>query len=274
MKRLSLLFLVCMASMLALAQSDSLTTPADQNEVQIQVSNGCVTLTPNSRDFGMQAVDFASASYPFYLENGCTVSLNLTNITAQGSAFTQTNHIGGHPKVPCNTGTPITPGEYCEIDVTFDPGSAGSFGNNLVIMYYKGGNPQIMQISAGLTGTGIHDLTFKPTSCDFGSVPIDQEAYCMVTLYNEEPQRLTIDLCQASPAPPFSLDTACPAYLAAKGEGGDSVAITLDFRPYGMGLFTGQFSVTTDSPEEKGSKKPYTAPLVGYGCRPELCQQN
>ncbi len=265
MKNLSLSFVLCMVSMLALAQSDPLTPSTDQNEVQIQVSNGCVTLTPNSRDFGMQPVDFPTASKPFYLLNGCTMNLTITNITAQGRAFTQTNYIGGDPNIPCNVGTPITPGEYCEIDVVFDPPSAGSFGNNLAITYYKEHNPQPMQISAGLTGTGLHDLTFSLTSCDFGIVPDGQEAFCTVMLQNQEPQRLNISNCHVMPVPPFSEDTACPAYLAPKGDNGDSVNITLDFHPLAPGVYSGQFAVNTDSPEEVQSGEPYMLPLTGVG---------
>jgi hypothetical protein len=271
MKKTCLLLILSMVPMLAFAQSDSLTNSTDQNEVQIQVSNGCVTLTPNSQDFGMQPVDFPTASKPFYLLNGCTVNLTVTNITAQGLAFTQTNHIVGHPTEPCNTGLPIGPGDSCEIDVVFDPPSAGSFGNNLGITYYKDHNPQPMQISAGLSGTGIHDLTFSPTSCNFGEVPRGQEAYCIVTMQNQEPQPITIDRCQVSPVPPFSQDTACPVSLATKGRQGDHIDITLDFLPDRIGVFTGQFAVTTDSPEHIR----YTLPLTGVGvfCPPSGCQQ-
>jgi hypothetical protein len=265
MKRLFLLFVVCMISVLALAQTDSSISSTDQGLAQPLVTNGCVSLTPNSRDFGNQPVDFPSASKPFLLLNGCMVNLHITNITAQGSAFTQTNYIYG-TKTPCNTGAPLPPNGICEIDVVFDPPSSGSFGNNLVVTYLKDGNPNSMQISAGLTGTGIHDLTFSPTSCDFGDVLIGQEAFCTVTLQNQEPQRLTIDSCQVSPAPPFSQDTACPVSLAKKGSMGDSVDIRLDFRPDEVGVFSGTFAVTTDSPEEKQSGKPYTLPLTGVGC--------
>jgi len=270
MKKLCLLVILSMVPMLALAQDDSLANSPDQDKVQIQVSNGCVTLTPNSRDFGMQPVDFPTASKPFYLLNSCTVNLTITNITAQSSAFTQSNHIGGS-QVPCNTGAPLPPNEYCEIDVVFDPPSAGSFGNNLVITYYKDHNPQPLQISAGLSGTGIHDLTFVPTSCNFGEVPRGQEAYCIVTMQNQEPQPITIDRCQVSPVPPFSQDTACPVSLATKGTQGDHIDITLEFSPVTIGVFTGQFAVTTDSPEHVR----YTVPLTGVGvlCPPSGCQQ-
>ena len=261
MRKLCLLLILSMVPMLALAQSDSLTSPTDQNEVQVLVTNGCVTLTPNSHDFGSEPADFSSAAAQFLPLNGCTVNLHLTHVTAQGAAFTQTNHIG-NSQVPCNMGAPLPPNEYCEIEVVFTPPSAGSFGNNLVIMYTNDGNPQVLQISAGLSGTGIHDLTFDRTSCSFLSLN-GAESYCTVTLQNQEPVRIPLDRCQVSPVPPFLQDTACPMSLAKKGNTGDSVNILLDFESEQPGIFTGQFAVITDSPEEQQTDDPYTVPLVG-----------
>ena len=280
MKKLSLLLVLSMLPVLALAppdspsdaqiinsQTDPMLTPADQDQVHIQVSNGCVTLTPDSRDFGNQPVDFASASEPFHLQNGCNVSLTVNNITANGQSFTQTNNCIGT----------LRAGDMCEIDVVFDPVSAGVKSQTLVINYQKQGNPNPMQISGGLTGTGIHDLTFNPTSCDFLSLIYDgqgTEAYCTVTLQNQEPVRLVLDRCHVSPAPPFSQDTACPAFLSKKGNPGDSVNITLDFQSDVSGLFMGQFAVTTNSPEEQQSGNPYIVPLIGVArpiCNPPMC---
>ncbi len=225
-------------------------------------------LTPDTRDFGSQPVDFATASKPFYLQNGCNVNLTVNNITANGQSFTQTNNCIGT----------LPPGS-CEIDVVFDPVSAGDKSQSLVINYHKQGNPTPMQISAGLTGTGIHDLTFNPTSCDFFTVITDGQGsvgHCTVTLQNEEPVRLTLDRCHVSPVPPFSQDTACPIYLTKKGNpgGGDSVNITLDFQTDQAGTYTGQFAVTTNSPEEQQSGNPYVVPLLGVArqfCSPPMC---
>jgi len=264
MKKLCLLLMLSMVPMLAIAQDGSLTSSPDQDQ---QVSNGCVTLTPDSRSFGMQPVDFATASKPFYLQNACNVNLTINNITANGPSFTQTNNCIGT----------LTPPNSCEIDVVFDPVSAGDKSQNLVINYHKQGNPTPMQISGGLTGTGIHDLTFNPTSCDFFTVIVDgqgSEAFCTVTLQNEEPVRLYLNRCHVSSAPPFSQDTACPLYLAKNGNPNDSVNITLDFQSDLAGTFTGQFAVTTDSPEEQQTMSPYVVPLLGVArqiCQPPMC---
>jgi len=263
MKKLYLLLILSMVPMLAIAQDGSLTSSPDQDQVQVQVSNGCVTLTPDSRDFGMQPVDFPTASRPFMLQNGCAVNLIVTNVNATGPSFSQTNDCLGT----------LTPNHSCEIDVVFDPTSAGDKSQNLVVTYYKQNNPNPMQISAGLTGMGIHDLTFDPTSCVFVTFG-DNVAYCTVMLQNQEPQRITIDRCGVSPAPPFSQDTACPMSLAKKGNAGDSVNIRLDFQAAQPGSYTGQFAVTTDSPEEQQSGNPYIVPLFGVAhpiCQPICC---
>src|SRR5271166_5814460 len=146
MKKLTLLFIVCMVSMLASAQTQSpnylgngFDAPppgleTDEGTTQPLVTNGCVTLTPDTRGFGTQPVDFATASKPFYLQNGCNVNLTVNNITANGQSFTQTNNCIGT----------LPPGPPCEIDVVFDPVSAGDKSQTLVINYHKQGNPNPM----------------------------------------------------------------------------------------------------------------------------------
>ncbi len=260
MKKLTLLFILCMLPMLSFARTDSST---DQSTGQTLVTNGCVSLTPNGQDFGNHPVDFPSASKPFYLQNGCSGNIIVTNITANGQSFTQTNDCIGT----------LPPNQFCEIDVVFDPTSTGEKNQTLVILYHKpGGQP--LQISGTLSGTGIHDVTFDPTSCDFGSVYVGEDGYCTVAIQNQEPQPVTIDRCHVGPVPPFSQETSCPMSLAKKGNNGDSVDITLDFRPLGIGVYSGQFAVTTNSPEEQQSGNPYEVPLSGAGlwvCRPPIC---
>jgi hypothetical protein len=263
MKKLTLLFILCMLPVLTFAQTDSSTDSTDQSTGQTLVTNGCVGLTPNGQSFGNHPVDFPSASKPFYLTNSCSVNIIVTNITANGQSFMQTNDCIGT----------LPPNQFCEIDAVFDPISTGEKNQTLVILYHKpGGQP--LQISGTLSGTGIHDVTFDPTSCDFGAVTVGEVNYCPVTIQNQEPQPLTIDRCHVSPVPPFSQETSCPMSLAKKGNNGDSVDITLEFRPYAVGVYSGQFAVTTNSPEEQGNGNPYEVPLSGVGtpvCRPPVC---
>ncbi|MGC2110711.1 MAG: choice-of-anchor D domain-containing protein [Candidatus Korobacteraceae bacterium] len=256
MKKLYLLILVCMLSVLTFAQTDSSTSSTDQDAGQVLVTNGCVTLTPSSYDFENQPVDFPSNPKAFHLLNGCAVNIIVTNITANGQAFTQTNNCIGT----------LMPNDFCTSNVVFDPGSVGQKSQTLVILYHKQGSNNQLQISAGLSGTGIHDVTFDPASCDLVAL-VGSHADCTVKITNQEPQRVTIDRCQVS-GEYFSQQSSCPMSLAKN----DYVDITIEFSPEERGLFTGQFAVTTNSPEEVQSGNPYTVPLTGVGiCNPRFC---
>src|SRR5580698_3745736 len=108
MKKLTLLLMLSILPIVAFAQTDSsmsarlsistTTTSAptpgletDEGTTQPLVTNGCVSLTPNTRYFGSEPVDFATASKPFILSNGCAVNLIITDVDAQGQSFSQTN---------------------------------------------------------------------------------------------------------------------------------------------------------------------------------------
>src|SRR5208283_22522 len=260
MKILSLLLSLSMLPVLASAQTTANTSLAGQVP-----DDSCVELTPASYDFGDEPVGFSTSAEPFYLLNGCSVNLIVTSVNATGQSFSQTNDC---------TGGPIMPQSYCTIPTTFTPTSTGEHNQQLIVTDHKQGNGQQLQQTSSLAGTGIHDAAITPTSCSFGGVQIGNEAFCTVTIKNNEPTRLTINGCQASPNPPFSEETSCPDSLAKKGENGDSVNITLDFSPYGTGLYSGQFAVTTNSPEEGQNGNPYTIPLTGVGlpvCHPPQC---
>ena len=75
-----------MVSMLAYAQTDSTT-----NDSYINFAPSCVTLIPDSYNFGDVAVDFSSTA-PFYVLNGCSVNVIVTNVNATGAAYRQTNN--------------------------------------------------------------------------------------------------------------------------------------------------------------------------------------
>ena len=83
MKKL-LLLIVCAFPMLSFAQLASPIRSIGQSATQILVSNGCVSLTPDSHDFGNQPVNFPSKSGPFYLLNSCNVSLTVSSVNANG----------------------------------------------------------------------------------------------------------------------------------------------------------------------------------------------
>jgi hypothetical protein len=257
-KKLSVLFILSMIPMLALAQSDSSTTSTDQSSG----ADNCVVLSPASYDFGDVPVDFASSPAQFLLvNNGCGSNVIVTAVTATGQGFLQGNDC---------VGMPVSNNSFCTINVKFKPGFTGTHNQQLIVNDHLQGSSQKLQQTASLTGTGIHDVTVTPTSCNFYTVKIGDTAHCTVKIQNNEPVRLTIDSCQVSPDPPFSQSNSCPSSLAKNGNNGDYVDITVDFSPLGTDLYNGQFTIATNAPD--GSPKPVA--LSGMGvlqCRPPHC---
>src|SRR5271166_629038 len=165
MKRLSPLLLVCIASMLAVAQSSS-PSPDDSSgggpishrrHSDQSLSDGCVQLFPDAYDFGQLAVGFRSPAKPFYLHNGCSAPVVVTSVAATDPSYTQTN--------AC-IGTPIPADGYCEIQVTVTPSSREIHDQHLIITDNEQGSSQQMKQISGVTNTPVADVTMTPTSCD------------------------------------------------------------------------------------------------------------
>lgn len=298
MKKLFLLVIVCMVSMLAFAQTESATdmlgggaarqgpsqqlasdnelppSPADSvgtlggkqglsqdsdNELPSS-PDSCVTLTPTSYNFGNVAVDFSSSPATFWVLNGCGVDLIVTNVNATGAGYTQTNNC---------IGMPVSPHGYCTIVVTFKPGSQGVHNQQLIVTDYKQGDPNDpMTQTSSLTGTGVADVTLTPPSCSFGAVQIGDSGECVVTLTNNETVSLTINSIQITPplGSPFTEYNNCPMSLGKN----HTCAITVTFTPTTLRPAFADLIVRTNSldgtPPEVG--------LSGSGvpiCRPPMC---
>ncbi len=297
MKKLFRLFIVCMVTMLAFAQTGSADdstgsgphrqglsqqlasdnnpppSPADStgggpirqglsqdsdNELPPSPA-GCVTLTPTSYNFGDVAVDFSSSPATFYVLNGCGVDLIVTNVNATGAAYTQTNNC---------IGMPVSPSGYCKIQVTFAPTSQGIDNKQLIVTDHKQGDPNDpMTQTSTLTGTGIADVTLTPPSCSFGAVQIGDSGECIVTVTNNETVSLTINSIQITPlGSPFTEYNNCPMSLGKN----HTCAITVTFTPTTLRPAFADLIVGTNSldgtPPEVG--------LSGSGvpiCRPPMC---
>jgi Abnormal spindle-like microcephaly-assoc'd, ASPM-SPD-2-Hydin len=230
MKKLFLLFIVCMVSMLAFAQTDSPT-----NDSSGQLAPTCVTLIPASYHFGDVAVDFSSTA-PFYVLNGCSVNVIVTDVDTTGAAYTQTNNC---------IGILLPPADYCRILVTFAPAAQRSYDKQLIVTDHKQGDPNDpMTQTSDLAGTGVADVTLTPPSCSFGDVQIGYTGECVVTVKNNEPISLTINSIEITPpGSPFSQSNNCPGSLGKN----HTCTITVIFRPEYPFPATAHLVVNTDS---------------------------
>ncbi len=247
MKKLFLLLLVCMVSMLAFAQTDSST-----NDSSSKLNPACATLIPPSGNFGNVAVDF-SGTTTFYVLNGCGVNLIVTNVNATGADYTQTNNC---------IGMPVSPSGYCSILVTFAPTSQGIDNKQLSVTDHKQGDPNDpMTQTSTLTGTGVADVILTPPGCSFGAVQIGDTAQCEVVLMNNEKVSLTINSIQITPpGSAFYQYNNCPVSLGKS----HTCTITVTFTPETILPVSAHLVVHTDSRD--GTPPP--AGLSGAGTCP------
>jgi hypothetical protein len=274
MKKLTLLFILCMVSMLAFAQSQSPNylgdgvsaddaPPTGSQELASDdnlppCSGDDLTLTPQHYNFGEAPDDFPSYG-GFTLCNGRSNSVTISSITTSPnppfSVFGTTCHLT------------LGAGDSCTITVEFDPGSPDNFNGTLTVECSAPSCPK----TSTLAGSGEADVTLTPTSCSFGNVQVGNESGpCVITLKNQEPVRLTIDSITVEP--PFSIvSKTCGSTVSANS----SCTITVVFTPDADGYVGGLLTVRDNSPD--GTPSPVMLGGTGTGgcggdcCLPPCC---
>jgi hypothetical protein len=274
MKKLTLLFILCMVSMLAFAQSQSPNylgdgvsaddaPPTGSQELASDdnlppCSGDDLTLTPQHYNFGEAPDDFPSYG-GFTLCNGRSNSVTISSITTSPnppfSVFGTTCHLT------------LGAGDSCTITVEFDPGSPDNFNGTLTVECSAPSCPK----TSTLAGSGEADVTLTPTSCSFGNVQVGNESGpCVITLKNQEPVRLAIDSITVEP--PFSIvSKTCGSTVSANS----SCTITVVFTPDADGYVGGLLTVRDNSPD--GTPSPVMLGGTGTGgcggdcCLPPCC---
>src|SRR5215470_3460115 len=95
-----------------------------------------IDLSPNSLNFGSQAIATASGVGSVSLTNHLNTPLTISGISAVGD-FTQTN----------NCPTSLAPGRSCTIKVAFTPTAVGPRSGQLVVTDNAGTSPQVTNLS-------------------------------------------------------------------------------------------------------------------------------
>ncbi|MEO8485351.1 MAG: choice-of-anchor D domain-containing protein [Betaproteobacteria bacterium] len=127
-------------------------------------SSGLLCSMPPIIDFG-QITAGGSAQQSIQLANNGTASISISGVTT-GAAF----QVSG-----CAAGTTISPSSSCTMQVTFNPGVAGDFGNQIAIAVNE---PEPYRIRLVATASGGASSAFTPdlTQVDFGPAPIGAPA--------------------------------------------------------------------------------------------------
>lgn len=228
MKTLSLLFILCMVSMLTFAQIQS---PNYLGSGFNEVLPGSVTLDPASWDFGQVAVDFAYDKV-FTLTNNTDHSITITGIFARPTppfsvvATTCQITLPGH-------------GDSCSITVQVDAESPGNKSGTLTVECTGAdGCP----FTSTLTATAMHDVTLSRSSCYLISQGIGiPSPPCVITLMNNEPVRLAVTSIETSGS--FSETNNCVPSVRANS----SCTINVVYTPEGYGIVNGTLTITDNS---------------------------
>lgn len=251
MKKLSLLLVVCMVSMLAFAQTDSSTNQTSQD-----LPFG-VTLSPSSIpsspvDLGNQAI--GNPTYvDFVLTNGSPGTLIINNIgVASDPAGSYSVYM---PDTTC--GSTLGQGKQCLIEVLFQASAAGPTTGTISV------NDSAGTQTAYLSAMGIHYVTLASFSNCYVNV-MYSDMPCILTLTNQQTSNLRIS--GITPSSNFKIvesQTTCGGLLPALS----SCAIAVAYIGNGgqLSALQGTLTVTTGEP----AKAP--PPLYLLGCR-KYCQ--
>ena len=246
MKKLFLLFILCMVSMLAFAQADS-PSPSDNDAP----APGDVSFMPPSWDFGQIAVGI-DYNKVFTLTNNRGSSITITRISA--SPAPPFSVVG----TTCG-GILQGNGASCNITVQAKANEPGQKTGTLEVQCT--GAPGC-PFTAAVMATAVHDVTLTPTSYNFGVVQVGDSSSASLTLTNNEPIPLSISEIEADPNPPFSIESkTCRATLPALS----SCSITVGFTPNVVGPASGNLRVMDNAVEV--SSQSLESSLMGDGIK-------
>jgi hypothetical protein len=205
-------------------------------------SDGVAALEPIQLNFGNVTV-------------GSTSSVQTANLTNTGTAQFQVSSITpSDPSIIVRSSycaRPVTPGNYCKLEVTVAPTASGAFTGSVAINYHLGdGSTPSQNFTSTLkvTSIGIAPLlSLTPSSYDFGTVAAGRTPSTTLMLKNSgnAPAAVTVSFFEkvsnnpSNPFSSFSETSNCPATLGA----GASCGIVVTFTPVAGNQNTATVSV-------------------------------
>jgi hypothetical protein len=119
---------------------NSAGTQARMDVAQPMRPANSITVTPQKIDFGSQAVGTSSQPKAAILTNISNASVTISDISASGIDFTESN----------DCPTSLAPGSNCKIEVTFTPAITGLRLGTIIVSGSNPASPRFLVLS----GTG------------------------------------------------------------------------------------------------------------------------
>jgi hypothetical protein len=206
-----------------------------------------VALTPQTVNFGNQAIYASSSVQTVTLTNVGTMPLQVNDITSTGD-FTETDNC---------IGTIAPSGGFCTISITFTPTALLARTEEITITDNGPDSPQQITVN----GTGVNPTTtiqLTPASLTFANQSVNSTSPTQaLTLTNTGNIPLTItDITETGDYAQTNTCPVSPATLAA----GANCKIFVAFSPTATGSRTGSVSIT-----DNAAGSPHSITLTGTG---------
>jgi hypothetical protein len=206
-----------------------------------------VALSPQSLNFGNQAINNSSSPQTVTLINAGSAPLNITGIAVTGQ-FSQTNDCG--TVVPAGGGT-------CTIQVTFTPTQTGPVTDQIAITDDAAGSPQTITV----TGTGVTSagtLSISPTTLSFAAFTVGQTSPAQaIQLVNTGNTAINITSIETSGD--FAETNTCGTLPTVLNVGA-TCSISVTFTPTATGTRAGGLTIQDDA-----ANSPQGVTLTGTG---------
>jgi hypothetical protein len=239
-----LLLLLCMVSMVALAQNVTLAASVTSN-------------------LGNQPIGFPALT-PFLLANNGSSTITITSITITSIAVSPPpfSIYSAALTFSCVVSELLPTGGSCGIVVQFKPSAVGPVSAMLRVTYYEGQNSDNpVSLTANLIANGIYDATLIALP-NFPCTNLTNNIQCTVTLLNQEPTTLESISISVGPKQSYSITgNTCGSSLSALS----SCTITVGYEYISSEYAEGVLQVTSNAPDNRT----ITFNLLGcrrYGC--------
>ena len=208
-----------------------------------------LAVSPETWDFGYQAVNTTSSSESFALTNSGTAALAINSVQlATGQMF----------KISANTcGSSIVAGGSCSVSVTFDPSASGSVSDAIQISY---GSPTAT-LSVSLTGNGAIPVAgLSPTTVSFGSQSMPGNSTAVATLSNSGNGPLSSISAGISGTNAGDFSISSDGCSGVTLPANSSCLVSISFSPQSKGNRAAALSIA-----DSASGSPQTISLTGTG---------
>jgi hypothetical protein len=196
-------------------------------------SGGALAFTPSSVNFGYVPVGQVSSSQVVTATNLDTVPLVLSNFVAPPPYVADFSD--------CIAASPLPPQASCEVTVHVDPGEFGAGTYNESLEISANLVPAFLPVSVTLTP----NLSFNPSSHDFGDVPVGSTPNQSFVLENLDPVPYSISVSTLSSAFTQTGGTCLGGTVPASPGAGVPGTCTVDvqFAPSGGGYASDYFYI-------------------------------